>query len=47
MDAEAIVKKAMKIAGDICVYTNHNLIVEIVNPVVAAAGVVTTMLPLV
>ena len=27
-DAEAIVRKAMKIAADICVYTNHNLTVE-------------------
>ena len=26
--AEQIVQKAMKIAGDICVYTNHNLVVE-------------------
>jgi len=26
--AEDIAKKAMKIAGDICVYTNHNLVVE-------------------
>ena len=25
---EDIVRKAMKIAGDICVYTNHNLVVE-------------------
>ena len=28
MDAEAIVKKSMKIAGDLCIYTNHNLIIE-------------------
>lgn len=27
-DAETIVRKSMKIAGDICVYTNHNIIVE-------------------
>ena len=27
-DAETIVRKAMKIAGDICVYTNHSLIIE-------------------
>ena len=26
--AEDIARKAMKIAGDICVYTNHNLILE-------------------
>ncbi len=28
LDAEAIARKAMKIAGDICVYTNGNIIVE-------------------
>ncbi len=28
LDAEAIVRKAMAIAADICVYTNSNLIVE-------------------
>ena len=28
LDAEAIARKAMKIAGDICVYTNGNVIVE-------------------
>ncbi len=28
MDAEAIARKAMKIAADICVYTNNNLVVE-------------------
>lgn len=28
MDAEAIVRKAMAIAGDICIYTNHNLTLE-------------------
>jgi ATP-dependent HslUV protease subunit HslV len=27
-DAETIVRKAMKIAGDICVYTNHSLVIE-------------------
>jgi ATP-dependent HslUV protease subunit HslV len=27
-DAEQIVKKAMKIAGDICIYTNNNLTIE-------------------
>ena len=26
--AEEIARRAMKIAGDICVYTNHNVIVE-------------------
>ncbi|PCI01878.1 MAG: HslU--HslV peptidase proteolytic subunit [Alphaproteobacteria bacterium] len=28
LSAEDIVKNAMKIAGDICVYTNHNLVME-------------------
>ncbi|MEM8552031.1 MAG: ATP-dependent protease subunit HslV [Pseudomonadota bacterium] len=28
MDAEAVARRAMKIAADICVYTNENLIVE-------------------
>lgn len=28
IDAEAIAQKAMKIAGDICIYTNHNVTLE-------------------
>ena len=28
LDAETIVRKAMDIAADICVYTNHNLVIE-------------------
>jgi ATP-dependent HslUV protease subunit HslV len=28
LDADAIVRKSMKIAGDICVYTNHSLVIE-------------------
>jgi ATP-dependent HslUV protease subunit HslV len=28
MDAEAIARKAMGIAADICVYTNHNIVLE-------------------
>jgi ATP-dependent HslUV protease subunit HslV len=28
LDAEAVARKAMKIAADICVYTNHNVIFE-------------------
>ena len=28
LDAEAIARKAMDIAADICVYTNHNLVIE-------------------
>lgn len=30
MSAEEIVRKAMKIAADICVFTNHNVVVETV-----------------
>lgn len=32
LDAEAIARRAMKIAGDICVYTNHNILVEVIDP---------------
>ncbi len=28
-DAEVLARKAMKVAGDICVYTNHSLTVEV------------------
>lgn len=31
LDAEAIARQAMAIAGDICVYTNSNLIVETID----------------
>ena len=31
LSAEDIARKAMKIAGDICVYTNHSLIVETIE----------------
>ena len=31
MKAEDIVKSAMKIAGDICIYTNHNLTLEVID----------------
>lgn len=31
MDAEAIARKAMDIAADICVYTNHSVIVETID----------------
>lgn len=30
MSAEEIVRKAMKIAADICIFTNHNIVVETV-----------------
>jgi ATP-dependent HslUV protease, peptidase subunit HslV len=33
MDAEAIARKAMKIAADICVYTNGNLTIETLDAV--------------
>ena len=32
VDAEAIARKAMKIAADICVYTNHNVLLEKIDP---------------
>ncbi|MBS0381707.1 MAG: HslU--HslV peptidase proteolytic subunit, partial [Proteobacteria bacterium] len=28
MDARTIVEKALGIAGDICIYTNHNVTIE-------------------
>ncbi|EFG8200169.1 HslU--HslV peptidase proteolytic subunit, partial [Escherichia coli] len=31
MNAEEIARKAMQIAGDICVYTNHNVILESID----------------
>lgn len=39
LTAEEIVRKSMKIAGDICVYTNHNLIVETIQPPAAGAAI--------
>jgi glutathione S-transferase len=33
LTAEDIARKAMKIAGDLCVYTNHNTIVEVIDAV--------------
>jgi ATP-dependent HslUV protease subunit HslV len=30
-DAETIARKAMEIAADICVYTNHSVIVETID----------------
>jgi ATP-dependent HslUV protease, peptidase subunit HslV len=32
LDAETIVAKALEIAADICVYTNHNRTIESLNP---------------
>jgi ATP-dependent HslUV protease subunit HslV len=32
VDAEEVVRRAMRIAGDICVYTNHNVLVEKLDP---------------
>ena len=31
LDAEEIVRRSMKIAGDICVYTNHSLVIESID----------------
>ena len=30
-DAEEIVRRAMRIAADICVYTNHSLVLETID----------------
>ena len=46
VDAEQIVRKAMKIAGDICVYTNHNLTLEKLDPTVEAVIEVVKTPPL-
>jgi ATP-dependent HslUV protease subunit HslV len=32
-DAETIARKAMQIAADICVYTNHNVVVEVLDAI--------------
>jgi len=31
LDAEAIVRKSLAIAADLCIYTNHNIVVEILE----------------
>jgi ATP-dependent HslUV protease subunit HslV len=31
LSAEEILRKSMKIAGDLCVYTNHNIIIETIE----------------
>lgn len=41
VDAETIVRKSMKIAGDICVYTNHNLTLESIEVPQATAATTT------
>jgi len=28
LDSRAVVERALKIAGDICIYTNHNITIE-------------------
>ena len=42
VDAETVVRKAMKIAGDICVYTNHNLLLEKLQAKDSATGPTTS-----
>jgi len=37
LDAEAIVRKGLKIAADICVYTNTNIVVEILDDAAGAS----------
>ena len=31
MDAEAVARRALKIAAEICVYTNENIVVELLK----------------
>lgn len=31
MDAEAVAREALKIAGDLCIYTNQNVTVEVIK----------------
>ena len=31
LDPEIVVKKSLDIAGDLCIYTNHNLIIEAID----------------
>ena len=31
LSSEVICKKALKIAADICVYTNHNIVIETIK----------------
>ena len=38
IDAEAVARKAMEIAGDICVFTNHNIVVEVMDSSSGAAA---------
>jgi ATP-dependent HslUV protease subunit HslV len=38
MDAMTVAKKAMNIAADTCVYTNHNFIIESIGPNDDAGG---------
>ena len=42
VDAEQVVRKAMKIAGDICVYTNHNVLLEKIEPITNTESVSST-----
>jgi hypothetical protein len=44
-DAEKILRKAMQIAGDHCIYTNHNLIIEAIEPVVVVAPAAPVVAP--
>jgi ATP-dependent HslUV protease subunit HslV len=37
LDAEMIVRKGLKIAADICVYTNTNIVVEILDDAAGAS----------
>ena len=45
LDAETVARKAMKIAGDMCVYTNHNLTVEILDKSIPSTPPITPLTP--
>lgn len=45
LSAEEIVRKSMKIAGDFCVYTNHNIIVETLAKQPAVGSATTDAAP--
>jgi hypothetical protein len=41
LSAEEVARKAMKIASDVCIYTNHNHIVEILDCATATKDAAT------
>lgn len=47
MDAEAIAQKAMKIAADSCIYTNHNFTIEKIDTSVTETSKVDKQTPVI